>query len=159
MRKTDLYYLKQFFGRRDFQWVPWKKRDRIKGIDRKGAYILASFRRKPQKTVALEGLLEEVVYVGEVHGNTKDLKKRLNEFERSASSGKKGHAGGLTFRRKRRREGLSLKKLYLIAFPAPEKFNGEFNLIQQQLFARLIEREILWAYGVTHNHRPICNKD
>ncbi|MBI4330619.1 MAG: hypothetical protein HY673_05010 [Chloroflexi bacterium] len=79
------------------RWEPWATRYKLP-LDDVGVYILAKYPSGPPPKV--QPLAQEVVYFGETKpGVTTSLKKRLNDFDRTAFRGGTGHGGAENYKK------------------------------------------------------------
>ena len=130
------------------RWFPWKDRNDIPDVSLPGVYALAHFRRPPQGVA--DPLDYRVRYIGQscCRGG---VKGRLNLFDRSARTGRKGHSGGKTFHGD---FGGIVDGLYVAAYtvsdPRPLGVRNAFILF--------VERELIWKFSVAHGKLPKCNK-
>jgi hypothetical protein len=142
-----MYYINKHFPIFP-KWHKWDDKNNIDGTERLGAYVLGVWNNSlcPKSNV----LSEEVVYIGEVHGNSRDLMARWKEFEKVALGKAENHSGAKTFRQK----GFLVEDLWLVAFPVPK----HFNILGDGILAQLLERELIWTYYTEYKKLPICNK-
>lgn len=128
-------------------WVRWAKRiSHLNGDDFPGIYLIArSVGNKPRQTPNSVPL--QVIYIGET---TKTIAGRLKQFDHSAGTGKRAHAGGRTYHKLYRDK---CKHLYISILPVK-------NLPKDicPCFIRHLERKILWDYCRRHGTLPACNK-
>lgn len=59
----------------------------------RGVYILSQGKPEHSPTNSPEN----IIYIGETHGRTSKLRKRLGKFYKSGNTGVLGHAGGVTY--------------------------------------------------------------
>ena len=118
-----------------------------------GVYMLARFEQK-RKQCAQKKILKEILYIGE--SCSQSIDKRLKQFQRSATKGKKAHSGGLRFH----------KKYPPRKMPPYEKFPDWLyvsfltpNMEEpfKSTYIRFVERSLLWAYVDEHKCLPECN--
>ena len=133
------------------EWVPWRERKKIGGLDRFGAYevgIASHFFCKGREYRPFDSV-PTLVYVGEAHAQP--LRARISEFNRVAGRGEGAHSGGICFHN----QGFSLNEAWLRVFPAPpaipEHCTGSL--------AKLFERELIWRHCQYFGKRPLCNSE
>jgi len=132
-------------------WKQWDERKDIKNAERTGVYLLAHFSRRPNRDVPASPLDEHIVYIGETHRQT--LQKRWSDFNRSAQTGKKGHAGGRTYhdRFSRIRDDL-----YVAAY-TPEQ--PDWTPRCRSFFISRVESRLIWNSATACKPDKLCNKD
>ena len=135
------------------RWEKWDKRRVVLPKHKMacpGIYVLAHLERikQPSRRARPYTDLRRLIYIGETCGQS--LKKRLEQFNRSAFKGKRGHSGGNTYRRT---YGRDARKLYLSIFPVDES-KKEIG----QAFIRYFERKLIWRYASKFGKLPPCNK-
>jgi hypothetical protein len=126
------------------EWVPWRERGVLPGLDAPGVYALARLGDASSDAAPLD---ERVVYLGETCDNV--LRGRLGQFQRSAFGGREGHSGGMTYRKL---YGDSEDALFVSVFAVsglPEPHRSSF--------IRHVERDLLWKYVRRWGRRPVCN--
>ncbi|MEQ9490497.1 MAG: hypothetical protein RIM72_16045 [Alphaproteobacteria bacterium] len=129
-------------------WYPWESRGSFPGDHYRGVYVIAA--SEPELPV-LE-IPEAIIYIGETHGASRSLKKRLYNFNKSGSRGKRGHAGGVTYFGK----GLDpeFNDIFFSVLPC--------DLTDQAVNTAWIffkERELIWKYADKHGRLPACNSE
>ena len=127
-------------------WIQWKDRNSVKDASRPGVYLLANLETAPPGSA--EALDERVIYIGETCSNS--LIGRWKDFYRSATTGKFGHSGGLTYYRVFKGDA---SKLFVAAFPV-DGLDGEMR----SSFIRYVERKLIWEYAQEWGKLPICNR-
>jgi hypothetical protein len=146
------------FFREFTPWTPWSKREEtpdghgFRVHEYAGIYLLAHFDKPPPG--AAVHTQPEILYVGEGLW----LRRRWNQFERSARLGLGGHSGGHSYRaRVAERFADFWLKLHVAALPiwfgdAKQRRSAED---WTQAYRLYVERRILWeltcARAGTHN--------
>lgn len=92
---------------------------------------------------------QDVVYIGETHRQTFLL--RWGDFNHSATTGMRGHAGGVTYHA--RFNGVQ-DELHVAAFP----FNG-MEEPALTAFIMYVECRAIWDYVRRWNVLPDCNRE
>ncbi len=130
-------------------WYAWDDVRSIPHGKRTGLYIIARFDQKPDG--AADHNAREIIYIGETHGKSQDIHKRLTTFFKAARVGnmKHKHSGGNRFNRKL---GDDLTNVYAAGF-APV-FVDERYLNSFIFYA---ERKLIWEYITKHGTIPLCN--
>jgi hypothetical protein len=129
-------------------WTSWSERDKLASIEKSpGVYLLAVF-SKQSLVKNSTPKNENVVYIGETCAQT--LKTRLKHFEKSATTGKPAHAGGVTFHS---RMGGDLSNLYVAV-----QAHGERGNVKNAAYIRFVERYAIWEYTQIFGKFPKCNK-
>lgn len=96
-------------------WKPWAQRGNIGNAGGPGVYLLAHIPQGQVPAGPASPLDEHIVYIGETHRQT--LGRRWSDFDRSARTGNRGHAGGRTYHK---RFGTIQGNLYVAAY-TPEQ--------------------------------------
>lgn len=131
------------------EWYAW---DDVKSIpcgNLPGLYIVARFKEKPHG--AAQPNAQELIYIGETHGKSQGISKRLKRFFKASQIGEMihRHSGGNRFNRVM---GNDLTNIYAAGF-APiledERFLNPFIFYT--------ERMLIWEYVVKWNAIPACN--
>lgn len=125
-------------------WFPWKQRSNIKNSMEPGVYMLAKFIAVPPGNA--NPLDDNIIYVGET---CRSLRRRWDQFERSAFHSKQGHSGGRNYRRIYGDIG---QHLYVAAMPVTIPDNT-----LRSSFIRFVERKLIMNFVVKHKRRPECN--
>lgn len=118
------------------EWLPWSERDRAPQTA--GVYVIAKDRPA------------NVIYVGRTWGQG-GLRDRLGSFHRSATTGQKGHAGGVTFHGKL---GPLAPELFFCVHttvainPAPQILHT---------YIEYAERRLIWEHVEKNGNLPCCN--
>ncbi len=118
--------------------IPWE--DRTSLPERAGIYLIS------------RGEIANLIYIGRTWGR-KGIKNRIRTFHRSATTGKKGHAGGLTFHSKLcgDTEGLIIRThLADDIDPNPEILHP---------YISYAERKLIWDFVRDHGRLPLCNSE
>jgi len=126
------------------KWHWWKQRSDIANSGKPGIYMLAKFVPVPQGNA--DPLDSNIIYFGET---CKGLRGRWNQFDRSAFQSKRGHSGGINYRKFYGDIG---QHLFVAAMPV---------IIQDKTlsstFIRFAERKLLLDFAVKHGRLPQCN--
>ena len=124
-------------------WVRWSER---KLSDIPGIYILANFGSPPARKV--DPLDKNVKCIGE----SRYLKYRLNQFDRTAFRDKHTHGPGWTYRRKKCGDEATL---YVSTLPIQASRPEEEE--ESRAFRFALENYLLWQYVVLHRKLPCAN--
>lgn len=119
------------------QWTPWAERASLSADA--GVYVIAK--------------AGEVVYVGKSWG-AGGLRGRLADFHRSATTGQKGHAGGVTFFEK---YGAINADEISVAVHVPIAVRREPEILYP--YVQYVERRLIWEHVERHGHMPACNSE
>lgn len=92
------------------------------------------------------------IYVGRTWGSG-GLKDRIRAFNRSATTGEKGHAGGVTYFGT---FGLSVSDLK-VRFHVPLAINPDERILRPYL--EYAERRLIWEHVVKTGALPSCNTE
>lgn len=117
--------------------LPWT--DRAALPNEPGVYVIAK-----------EG---EVIYVGKTWGG-EGLRGRIGDFHRSATTGMKGHAGGVTYFGK-----------FGAIDPAPMSVSVHVPVIIRRdsdvlyPYIQYVERRLIWEHVERHGRLPRCNSE
>jgi len=125
-------------------WYPWKQRNKIKKSEAPGVYMLAKFITVPSGSA--NPLENNIIYFGET---CRSLKGRWDQFDRSAFQSKRGHSGGINYRRIYRDEG---QHLYLASMSLTIT-----DKTLRSCFIRFVERKLILDFVIKHGLRPKCN--
>jgi hypothetical protein len=120
------------------EWLPWAERGKHPSLP--GVYIIA--RESPG----------QVIYIGRTWGGG-GLRERLSAFHRSATTGLKGHAGGVTFSRI---FGPSVVDLFA-SVHTTVAINPSEKILRP--YIEYAERRLLWEYVEQHGELPACNTE
>ncbi len=123
-------------------WALLNERRAMQGIKTPGVYLLALSEDQP--TPYRENQ-DSLIYIGETTRQT--LLKRLSSFERSCTSDRLGHSGGVSFR-KLFPSTLEAKNLWVSILPV-----NLDNAHQSHAYIKFVERALIWDY-VSRNNRP-----
>lgn len=131
------------------EWYSWDDVKNIPNGHRTGLYIIARFDEKPIGPAQPDA--KEIIYIGETHGKSQCISKRLQIFFKAAHIGEKihKHSGGNRFNRT---IGKDLSNMYAAGF-APILENVE--AINPFIF--YAERKLIWDYVRRWQKMPICN--
>lgn len=119
-------------------WLPWNERSALPNSA--GVYVIA------------KEIPENVVYVGRTWG-TGGLRDRIKAFNRSATTGAPGHAGGVTFHR---RLGHIVDQL-LVRVHVPIAINPAEQIMRP--YIDFAEKLLIWQHVQKLGHLPLCNSD
>lgn len=122
----------------------------IPDANRSGLYIIARFEEKPSGVAHPN--VQELIYIGETHGKSQSIRKRLQKFFQASKVGGKfhKHSGGNRFNRT---IGDDLTNIYAAIF-SPNIEDDRF-LTPFILYA---ERKLIWDYVVKWGDTPLCNE-
>jgi len=123
-------------------WVLLHERRAMQGIRTPGVYLLALSEDQPAPYRENQ---DSLIYIGETTRQT--LLKRLSSFERSCTSDRPGHSGGVSFR-KSFPSTLEAKNLWVSILPV-----NLDNAHQNHAYIKFVERALIWDY-VSKNNRP-----
>ena len=131
------------------EWYAW---DDVKSIPcghLPGLYIIARFDEKPKGLA--QPLSQELIYIGETHGNSQNISKRLTKFFKASQIGEMihKHSGGNRFNRVL---GNDITNMYAAGF-APILDKKQFL----NPFIFYTERKLIWEYIVEWGSIPVCN--
>jgi len=93
-----------------------------------------------------------IFYIGETHGRSATLRKRLRSFYKSGSTGNLGHAGGLTYFKLD--FDPDFDNVYFAVLPC-----GIENHEVGTAWICFKERELIWNYADKHGRLPACNSE
>lgn len=136
----------------DIVFTEWYSWDDVKSIphgNRPGLYIIARFDKKPEG--AAQPSVREILYIGETHGKSQSISKRLTKFFKAAQIGQMvhKHSGGNRFNRV---VGNDLSNIYAAGF-APSLEDEQFL----NPFIFYAERMLIWQYIIKWGVIPRCN--
>lgn len=136
----------------DIQFTEWYAWDDIKNIpdgDKRGVYIIARFDQKPEGHA--DPLDENILYIGETHGKSQSIYKRLNTFFKAAHVGDMihKHSGGNRFNRELNGD---LTNVFVSAFTP--NIQDDHYISPFILYA---ERRTIWQYVLKYGQIPRCN--
>jgi hypothetical protein len=110
-----------------------------------GIYLVAIYEKRPGKKVRKDD--SSIVYIGETVDQT--LKKRLDQFRKSAANNKNRHSGGMTFRYLSKNNKIGkIENAYVSLCPMPKRAS----------YIRLIERCLISEYDLKNGEMPKCNR-
>lgn len=115
--------------------MDWERRSSLP--DRPGVYLIA------------RANAVDPIYIGETLGRG-GLVSRMRQFHRSATTGKPGHAGGVTFHSL---FGANVADLVLSAHVAP----SSEDKAKVAAFILFFERKLIWEYVLRNGRLPLCN--
>jgi hypothetical protein len=119
------------------EWSRWEAREELP--DRAGVYVIA------------KGAPGQTIYIGKTWGGD-GLRGRIRQFNRSATTGADGHAGGVTFNEA---FGATTDDLY-VSVHAPVAINESPDVLYP--YISYVERRLIWEYVEKHGKAPVCNK-
>jgi len=119
-------------------WLPWAER-RV-APDTPGVYLIS------------RGRPGDVVYIGRTWG-IGGLRDRLHAFHRSATTGLKGHAGGVTFHRVFGPPALDL----FTCVHTTMAINPDPRILRP--YIEYAERRLIWEHVEKHGDLPACNSE
>jgi hypothetical protein len=136
----------------DIQFTEWYVWDDLKSIpnnNKRGIYLIAQFDQKPEGHA--NPLDESILYIGETHGKSQSIFKRLNTFFKAARIGDMihKHSGGNRFNRELNGD---LTNVYVSAYTPLLENENYLNP-----FILYVERKIIWDYVTKHTKIPRCN--
>jgi|GEM_PF-948060 len=114
--------------------------DRAGLPDRAGVYVIA--RGDPTNTV----------YIGRTWG-AKGIRNRIRAFHRSATTGQKGHAGGVTFHSVFEGDASGL----FVTMHLPDGIDPKPEILHP--YIAYAERRLIWEYVEVHGGLPVCNSE
>ncbi|TIL38592.1 hypothetical protein [Mesorhizobium sp.] len=119
-------------------WLPWADRGLQPAVP--GVYVIA--KERPGN----------VIYIGRTWG-LGGLRDRLNAFHRSATTGLKGHAGGVTYHRVFGPLALDL----FACVHTTVAINPSENILRP--YIEYAERRLIWEYVEKVGKLPTCNSE
>lgn len=125
-------------------WYWWKQRSNIANSGKPGLYMLAKLIGVPQGNA--DPLDSNIIYFGET---CRSLRGRWGQFDRSAFQSKRGHSGGMNYRKF---YGDIEQHLFVAAMP----FTIQDKTLSSS-FIRFVERKLLLDFVVKHGRLPQCN--
>lgn len=120
------------------EWLPWEKR--IEHPTLPGVYVIA--KERPGN----------IIYIGRTWG-LGGLRDRLCAFHRSATTGLKGHAGGVTYNRLFGPVALDL----FACVHTTVAINPAEKIIRP--YIEYAERRLIWEHVEKHGELPACNSE
>lgn len=118
--------------------IEWVERASLP--QRAGIYVIA--RGDPTNTV----------YIGRTRA-VKGIRGRIRQFHRSASSGKKGHAGGVTFHGVFNGDTSDL----CVSVHLPDGIDPANHILHP--YIAYAERRLIWEHVEAHGALPVCNSE
>ena len=119
-------------------WLDWA--DRTALPDSAGVYVIA------------KGDRTNVIYIGRTWG-IDGVFNRIKTFNRSANSGNKGHAGGVTFHKT---FGPDVSD-FLVSCHTPVTINPDPNILRP--YIEYAERRLIWEHVEKFGQLPVCNSE
>jgi hypothetical protein len=119
-------------------WAQWSERHLQP--DCAGVYIIG------------KGAEHSTIYIGRTWGKG-GLRDRLRAFHRSAVTGQKGHAGGMTYHHA---FGSDVDDLSVRAH-VPITINPDNRILRP--YIDYAERRLIWEYVARHGDLPVCNTE
>lgn len=131
------------------EWYAWDDVKSIPHGERTGLYIIARFDHRPEGVA--DHNAKEILYIGETHGKSQNIHKRLTKFFKAARVGDMihKHSGGNRFNREL---GGDLSNIYVAGFAPIIEDDRYLNP-----FIFYAERKLIWNYIVAHGDIPSCN--
>ncbi len=120
------------------EWLPWSERSTQPNVP--GVYVIA--KERPGN----------VVYIGRTWG-VGGLRDRLAAFHRSATTGLKGHAGGVTFHRVFGPLALDL----FACVHTTVAINPSERILRP--YIEYAERRLIWEHVEKYGDLPTCNSE
>lgn len=120
------------------EWLPWSERSAQPDLP--GVYVIA------------KGRPGNVIYIGRTWG-VGGLRDRLSAFHRSATTGLKGHAGGVTYHRVFGPSALDL----FACVHTTRAINPDERILRPYL--EYAERRLIWEHVEKHGDLPTCNSE
>lgn len=120
------------------EWTPWAERHAQP--DCAGVYVIG------------KGDECSVIYIGRTWGGG-GLRDRLRAFNRSAVTGQKGHAGGLTYNQT---FGTDVEDLS-VRVHVPITINPDQKIMRP--YIEYAERRLIWEFVTQHGDLPACNSE
>jgi hypothetical protein len=119
-------------------WLDWDNRGELPSSS--GIYIIA------------KGSHSNVVYIGRTWGNG-GLRKRISAFNRSATTGVAGHAGGVTYNHT---FGSDVSDLFVRSH-TPKVINPNTDILRP--YVEYAERRLIWEHVEQFGQLPKCNSE
>jgi hypothetical protein len=119
------------------EWTPWADRGKVPGDP--GVHVISKS--------------GEIIYIGKTWG-ADGLRVRLAAFHRSASSGLKGHAGGLTF------NGHFIvvdESQLAVRVHVPIIVRRDAEVLYP--YVQYVERRLIWEHVEKFGRLPACNSE
>lgn len=102
--------------------------------------------------VIAKGEPTNTVYIGRTWA-AKGIRIRIRQFHRSASTGKKGHAGGVTFHGVFHGETSDL----WVSVHLPDGIDQAGHILRP--YIAYAERRLIWEHVEVHGVLPVCNSE
>lgn len=96
---------------------------------------------------------DEIIYIGKTWGG-EGLRGRISDFHRSATTGMKGHAGGVTFFGK---FGPIDPATISVAVHVPVVVRRDAEILNP--YIQYVERRLIWEHVERHGRLPVCNSE
>jgi len=125
-------------------WRRWTDRKDLPRLDLPGVYVLA---HRHTDTGFAVILTTWVVYIGETCARS--LGKRLDEFARSARTGRRGHSGGRAYHE---RFGAPQPELHVKVLAVTIA-----DPVLRSVWIRYRERQLIWEHFLECKEFPVCN--
>ena len=94
----------------------------------------------------------DIVYYGKTWGEG-GLRERIRDFNRSATTGRKGHAGGVTFHELFGNDVADLA----VEVHVPRAVNRDPDVLYA--YIQYVERRLIWEHVERHGLMPVCNSE
>ena len=118
--------------------IAWAERKTLP--DTAGVYAIA------------RGTPDNTVYIGRTWG-AKGIRNRIRTFHRSAVTGLKGHAGGVTFHGVFNGDASDL----FVSVHLPEGIDSKPEILRP--YIAYAERRLIWEFVRVHGRLPACNSE
>lgn len=119
-------------------WLEWDRRGDTPELP--GIYIIA------------KASVGDIVYIGRTWG-AGGLRDRLRTFNRSATTGAKGHAGGVTYHNTIGADVSDLR----VRVHQPIAINPDVAIIRP--YIEYAERRLIWEFVERVGRLPLCNSE
>jgi len=126
-------------------WHRWNERARIPWANEPGVYLLVLRVKSGEQCDPTD---KRIIYIGETCAT---FARRWRQFNRSAFEGKRGHAGGITYRKEIHKPS---GKLFVAA--CASLIEGDLHCSS---FIRFLERKLLLDFVRMNGRLPKCNKE
>jgi len=117
--------------------LPWAQRQSL--VDEPGIYVISKG--------------SDVVYIGRTW-SANGLRGRISQFNRSATTGQEGHAGGVTFFGT---YGALNEAEMSVAVHVPSVVRREVEILRS--YIQYAERRLIWEFVERHARLPACNSE
>lgn len=118
--------------------ISWSEREKLP-VD-PGVYVIS------------KGHAENIIYIGKTWGDD-GLRGRIRSFNRSATTGKPGHAGGVTYYSKLWESIDDLQ----VSVHIPRVINTKLEILYA--YISYVERRLIWEFVERCGWMPPCNTD